>query len=144
MSNQAYKVSDEVVCKIKDNKVVPANASIYDETIILEVLAVDEGDDEGDDDGFMLFVPQKHCLQGAVTLTNKVINENDIQPRFLESNAVYVLRNCVVRLHHRRDGMACNNCKEFFHLAESNQEDGTLVCYLCRQNPYRTYRSKND
>ena len=35
------------------------------------------------------------------------------------------------------DGMICLRCKEFFHMAEPNQEDETFRCYSCRKNPYR-------
>lgn len=30
------------------------------------------------------------------------------------------------------NGCHCKKCKEFFPYAESNQEDGTLICYGCR------------
>lgn len=35
------------------------------------------------------------------------------------------------------DGMSCVRCKDFFFLAEANQEDGSFKCYQCRENPYR-------
>lgn len=31
-----------------------------------------------------------------------------------------------------RDGCDCVKCKEFYPFAEPNQEDGTLICYSCR------------
>lgn len=34
------------------------------------------------------------------------------------------------------DGMFCKNCKTWYQFAEPNQEDGTLVCYSCRINPF--------
>lgn len=34
------------------------------------------------------------------------------------------------------DGMFCGNCGIWYQFAEGNQEDGTLICYACRQNPY--------
>lgn len=35
------------------------------------------------------------------------------------------------------DGMFCKKCQTFYDFAEANQEDGTLLCYSCRHNPYR-------
>jgi hypothetical protein len=35
------------------------------------------------------------------------------------------------------DGMLCKKCSVFFEFAEPNQEDGSLICYSCRNNPYR-------
>ena len=31
------------------------------------------------------------------------------------------------------DGCVCKKCKQFYQYAEPNQEDGTLICYSCRQ-----------
>lgn len=35
------------------------------------------------------------------------------------------------------DGMFCKRCQNFYEFAESNQKDGSLICYGCRNNPYR-------
>jgi hypothetical protein len=34
------------------------------------------------------------------------------------------------------DGFYCCKCTNFFQFAEPNQEDGTLICYSCRQRGY--------
>ena len=41
-----------------------------------------------------------------------------------------------VRVRRSPDGMYCKRCQSFYQFAESNQEDGTLLCYSCRQNPF--------
>lgn len=35
------------------------------------------------------------------------------------------------------DGMVCQKCKTFYEFAEPNQTDGSMICYSCRNNPYR-------
>ncbi len=35
------------------------------------------------------------------------------------------------------DGMFCKKCQNFYQYAEPNQEDGSLICFSCRNNPYR-------
>jgi hypothetical protein len=30
------------------------------------------------------------------------------------------------------DGMRCSKCNDWYPMAEPNQDDGTLICYLCR------------
>ena len=35
------------------------------------------------------------------------------------------------------EGAKCNKCKDFVLMAQSNQEDGTFICYLCRKDPWR-------
>lgn len=32
-----------------------------------------------------------------------------------------------------KDGCRCKKCKEYYPYAEANQEDGTLICYVCRK-----------
>lgn len=34
------------------------------------------------------------------------------------------------------DGMFCRRCQIFYDFAEPNQDDGTLLCYSCRQIQY--------
>lgn len=34
------------------------------------------------------------------------------------------------------DGMYCKKCQQFYEFAEPNQDDGTLMCFSCRTNPY--------
>lgn len=34
------------------------------------------------------------------------------------------------------DGMRCQKCKTFYEYAEPNQEDGSMICYSCRSNPF--------
>ena len=40
------------------------------------------------------------------------------------------------RKNQHLDGMYCANCGNFHEYAEPNQEDGSMVCYSCRNNPY--------
>lgn len=32
-----------------------------------------------------------------------------------------------------RDGCKCKKCKEYYPYAQANQDDGTLICYVCRK-----------
>lgn len=34
------------------------------------------------------------------------------------------------------DGMFCRKCQTFYKYAEPNQDDGTLLCFSCKSNPY--------
>ena len=34
-------------------------------------------------------------------------------------------------------GRSCMKCNEFYSYAEDNQPNGGMICYSCRQNPYR-------
>jgi len=32
-----------------------------------------------------------------------------------------------------KDGCRCKKCKEYYEFAQPNQDDGTLICYVCRK-----------
>jgi hypothetical protein len=34
------------------------------------------------------------------------------------------------------DGMFCHRCHSWYQFAEPNQDNGSLLCYSCRHNPY--------
>jgi len=34
------------------------------------------------------------------------------------------------------NGLFCSKCSDYFPYAESNQSDGKLICYSCRQYPF--------
>lgn len=36
------------------------------------------------------------------------------------------------KLSDGRDGLDCKKCTDFYQFAEPNQEDGTLICFKCR------------
>jgi hypothetical protein len=42
-----------------------------------------------------------------------------------------------IRQRRKLDGMFCCKCGQFYDFAEANQEDGSMICYACRQNPYK-------
>lgn len=43
----------------------------------------------------------------------------------------------IKKLSFYEDGCKCVNCKEFYPMAVPNQPNNTLICYSCRDNPWR-------
>lgn len=130
MADLLYKVADEVCVKVREGRIVASLTGDYEQIINVEIIAIH-------DNGYFVFVPSKYSLQGSIYVDKVNARKLDIAPRFLDSNINYVNDDQIVRLYHRREGCACTQCEEFYHLAEPNQADGTLVCWLCKQNPYR-------
>jgi hypothetical protein len=52
----------------------------------------------------------------------------------LEKLEVYVEN---IRQRKSVDGMFCCKCGTFYNFAEANQEDGSMICYSCRNSPYK-------
>jgi hypothetical protein len=42
-----------------------------------------------------------------------------------------------IRRRTKLDGMFCCKCGQFYDYAEANQSDGSMICYACRQSPYK-------
>jgi hypothetical protein len=119
---------DRVNCRIKEGLIVVAYRE-YDEIKTFEVLASGEY-------GYYLFVPAYVTLKNTITIDKRLLKKHSIDPRFLDEEMIHVHENMICQVVAQLDGMPCSICKEFFPMAAANQEDGTLICYACRQNPY--------
>lgn len=123
------KPGDRVDCRVKASTIVSPYKS-YDEIKTFEIVATD-------DHGFYLYVPHYYPLKGTVTADQYRCKNLGIDKRFLNENIVYIQGNLVSSVQSKMDGMVCRICRDFFPYAEANQEDGSLTCFSCRQNPYR-------
>lgn len=124
------KRGDRVDCRIKSSVIVSPYRE-YDETRTFEIVATDEH-------GYYLYVPHYFLLKDSVVVNASRCKSMGIDKVFIGENIVYIQENMVCRVHDELDGMKCSLCGEFYPYAEPNQEDGeTLICYACRENPYR-------
>ena len=122
------KPGDRVNCRVKEGMIVGAYKE-YDEIKTFEIVAVG-------DYGYYLFVPQYYTIKNTIPIDKHRIKRMSIDDRFLGEDMIHVNDNMVCQVIQQLDGMSCAICKEFFPMAEANQEDGTMICWACRQNPY--------
>lgn len=59
-----------------------------------------------------------------------------VPARYVEKVATIAAAH--VRVDQKEDGCKCKCCHEFKYMASPNQPDGTLICFSCRQDPYRS------
>lgn len=123
------KPGDRVDCRVKASTIVSPYRS-YDEVKTFEIVAIDSH-------GYWLYIPHYYVLKGTVVADRYRLKNLCIDKRFLGENIIQIQENMVAGVQAKMDGMACRICKEFFPYAEGNQSDGTLICFSCRQNPYR-------
>lgn len=123
------KPGDRVDCRVKASTIVSPYKS-YDEIKTFEIIATD-------DHGFYLYVPHYYGIKGTFRADNYQCKALGIDKRFLDEEAIYIQGNMIAAMCQALDGMPCKICKEFYQYAEANQPDETLICYACRQNPYR-------
>lgn len=123
------KPGDRVDCRVKNGTIVSPYKE-YDEVRTFEVVSTDKY-------GYWLYVPPYYNIKATAVVDQYRCKNLGIDKRFLNAEIVYIQENQICQISSILDGMSCANCGEFYHLAESNQEDGTLVCWSCRFNPYR-------
>lgn len=130
MADLLYKAADEVCVKVKSDRIVAATATDYDHRVNLEIIVTHDG-------GYFVFVPSKHNLQGSIYVDKRNSDKLDIPDRFLDSRINYVTDEQITHLHIRREGCTCTRCNEFYHHSEPNQQDGTMICFQCREDRFR-------
>jgi hypothetical protein len=124
------KPGDLVDLRFKVGKAVSPYSGDYDETRTLEIVAADTH-------GYYLYVPQYIALKDTVDVDDRDCKSLGIDKRYSGENVLYVSEGMICKVNTVLDGCACAHCGEFYFYAVPNQENGTLICFACRQNPYR-------
>ena len=123
---------DIVVCKVKGNSIVPVLEQ-FDIELQFEVIGYSFAD------GFyILYVPQYYNIQNSWTVEKTHLSDFFIKNKFLTKKAAAIKQDHISRIiTTTQNGISCSKCKKFYHLAEANQQNGTLICWSCRTNPYK-------
>lgn len=131
------KIGDKIVCKIKDASIVPVDEP-YDEKRIFEVIGFNY-------QGYYIYVPPYITIKGSLIVSSRNHAAMGIDRKFIGWEASFVTSALIAYIHEKMTGLVCQKCNEYFPLAESNQEDGTLICFTCRNYPiYKSYVDDDD
>lgn len=130
------RIGDHVVCKVKEG-FITARHEKSDSKITLTIvgkLILDENTWE-----YVAYVPiyEVGQIKSTFKIRPELARRYGLDSKYIGESAITLRKNNITRISHRPDGMTCSNCDEFYDKAEANQEDGSLICYSCRQNPYR-------
>lgn len=123
------KPGDRVDCRVKASTIVSPYKS-YDEIKTFEIVATDNH-------GFYLYVPHYYGLKCTSIADKYQCKALGIDQKFLDSEIIYVRGNMIAAVHETLDGLSCKICREFYQYSTGNQVDGSLICFSCRQNPYK-------
>jgi hypothetical protein len=126
---------DVVTCKIRGNTIVQVMADKSDIELQFEIIGYSFSD------GFyILHVPKYYDIRNSWKIEKEHLDDLFIKRRYLEKKAVAIKQDKIVRYQKNGshlDGMNCAKCKKFYHMAQANQQNGSLICWSCRDNPYR-------
>lgn len=123
------KQGDVIICKLKLGKLVNSYAS-FDDKRRFEIIGLDN-------QGYCLFSPSYYNMLDTCRITNFDCKNYCINAKFVGDDMLYIVDTQVFSVDTILDGMHCKRCKQFYQMARANQEDGTLICYSCKDNPYR-------
>jgi len=123
------KPGDRIRCCIKDFFIVSPYQE-YDEILTFEIVAVNGY-------GYYLYVPDYIMIKDALVFNEYKCKNLNINHKFYNQYFTHIPEKFVYQIRSILDGMTCTKCKEFFWMAESNQENGSLICWACRDNRYR-------
>lgn len=126
---------DIVTCKIKGNTIVQVLSLKWDVELSFEVIGYSFADDF-----YILQVPKYYNIRNSWLIERDHLDELLVKKKLLGKKAVAIQQDKIIRYQRKdsiQDGMACDKCKKFYHMAEPNQVNGTLLCWSCRDNPYR-------
>ena len=124
----SLKPGDTITCRISVSEIVSPYKN-YDDIKSFLIVATDNY-------GYYLYVPHYEQIKGSGAADKYFCKKLGIAIRFLNEEIVYIQEHMVASIERQSEGMCCKKCRELYSYAESNQEDGTLICFSCRQNPY--------
>jgi hypothetical protein len=123
------KTGDRVVCKIKNAEIVSASSD-YDEKRTFEIIATSF-------QGWHIYIPPFITIKGTTPVTQRNYKSLNIDPKFIGWDTLFITGSFIVEVSEKITGVVCKECLDHFKDAEANQEDGTFICWLCRN--YKHY-----
>jgi formylmethanofuran dehydrogenase subunit E len=130
------RAGDHVVCKLRDGNIAARHERSEDRVTLTVAgrIILDENTWE-----YVAYIPEYEAqmVKSAFKIRPELAKRYGMHPKYVGEFGVTLRKNNIIRVSHRPDGLTCSNCDEFYDKAEANQEDGSLVCWSCRQNPYR-------
>jgi hypothetical protein len=124
------KPGDMVQVHTKSNQIVSPYDTSFEEKKTLQVIGSDQY-------GYYLHIPGYIILNNSYTLEPKEAKEYSIDSKFIGELVLYIREGFIAKVINKMDGCVCKKCKEFYHQSQPNQPDGSMICWLCRNYPYR-------
>lgn len=123
------KPGDRITCKVKNDVIVSPYAGDHDEVRTFEIIGKDPY-------GYYLFIPAWMYLRDTASIDQDACDFLQIDDKYIGEEIIYIQESMICRVNSQIDGCACKQCKEFYHMAEPNQKDGTMICWQCRNYPH--------
>lgn len=128
-----YDIGDSIHCKIVGNSVVGRTAEHFDIILSFEVVGFDKETSSN-----IVYIPEYYSIKNKIKIQETQTEEYDLPKSFIHKTILLVRDDQVCGVKKAgMDGMFCCQCGMFYPWAVANQENGTLKCFQCRQDPWR-------
>lgn len=127
-----YGIGEKIFCKIHESTIVCSTSEAYEAQLIFEIIGIGENTSK-----YLILIPTYYNIRGCWRIKEEHLEKFNINPNWLDHRALVVSEERVCHAANKGDGMSCARCKEFCPMAESNQTNGSFICFSCRNNPYR-------
>lgn len=118
------KPGDVVSCRIKETRIV-SSYSGFDTIESFQIIALDSK-------GYYIYVPDHIIIANTFKVDEYTAKSLGIKKQFINCQVIYISPTHVTSVKSTLDGLICVKCNEFYSMAEPNQLDGTLICFICR------------
>lgn len=121
---------DVVICNIKNGCIASFAEPEPDCQKQFEIVIVNEYD-------IYLCIPDYYNLHidNKLEITEHNYIKHKLLKKFIGATLSKVSPFNIFLIHSKCNGTHCAKCEEFYPYAEANQDDGSLVCWSCRNYP---------
>lgn len=123
------KIGDRVDCLVKESVIIHPSNTDHDEVMTLEIIALARA-------GYHLYVPSYRFIKHSVALSELFCRKLNAKSCFIGEQIVTIADDLVFKINTIYDGCFCARCHEFYNMSAPNQENGNMICWRCRDNPY--------
>lgn len=121
---------DQVLCRLKEDAIVSPYSSEFDSVKSFDIIAVDNF-------GYYLFIPPYTFMKGSIQADSVFLKQKNLNKKYLGDQILYIGEGYVYKIKSQIDGCTCLKCKDFYHQAAPNQDNGSFICWTCRNDKYR-------
>lgn len=126
---KSLRPGDTVAVHLKEDRVV-SPYSAYDRAEVFQVIATDYY-------GTYVYIPDHIFVAETHKIDEITADSLNIRSPFIGERMAYLENSQIAKVVSTLDGCLCTRCNEFFPQASPNQEDGTMLCFLCKTYPWR-------
>ncbi len=126
---------DIVICRTYEGCIIPKDSTPWEKEKPFKVIGTMREDGVT---SWALYIPPDYGIKNGTKITPWIMNKFNIEAKYKGDKTFFVVDEHIIKVHRYSDALRCSGpCKQWIAMAEPNQENGTFICWECRDNPWR-------